>query len=277
MASGSIIKSGTGTLTLSGANLYSGSTTVNGGILQLTGNRTATAGNVTVGNLNGSTGTLNVSNGTFNTGTFVVGAGDGTAVGIVNQSGGTLTMTSTTQMIIGNGGSGGTPVGNGGNGTYNLSGGTLTATSVASRGVMLGTNDGGTSTFNLSGTGNLLLTGTSSQLMVGRSDSPVVNTTNLFNQTGGTASVSILSIGGAAAGATGRHSTFTVTGGTFSANSFPSLGVGASGVVTINIGGTPMSLCQPSRRPAAPAPQPPSTSMAARSSRWLPVRPTWAA
>ena len=100
------------------------------------------------------------------------------------------------QMLLGNGGSAGALAGNGGNGTYQLSGGTLTATSVANRGVMLGTNDGGTSTFNLSGTGSLLLTGNSSQLMVGRSDSPVVNTTNLFNQTGGTASVTILSIGG---------------------------------------------------------------------------------
>ncbi len=248
-SAGSIVKSGTGTLTLSGANIYTGSTTVTGGtlnltedrtatsgaitvqggLLNLTGNRTATTGAITVGNLNGSTGTLGVSNGTFNTGQFAVGSGDATAIGIVNQTGGTLTLTGT-QLILGNGG--------GGNGTYNLSAGTLTATSVANRGVILGTNNDGTSTFNLSGTGNLLLTGALSQLMVGRADSPVTNTTNLFNQTGGTATVSILSIGGAAAGATGLNSTFTVTGGTFTAASFPSLGVGASGVVTMNIGGT---------------------------------------
>ena len=236
VATGNVIKSGTGTLTLSGANLYTGSTTVSGGILNLTGNRTATAGGITVGNLNGSTGTLNVSNGTFQTGTVTVGAGNGTALGIVNQSGGTLTLTGT-QLILGNGGIAGTLAGNGGNGTYQLSGGTLTATAVANRGVMLGTNDGGTSTFNLSGTGNLVLTGVS-QLMVGRSDSPVTNTTNVFNQTGGTASVSILSIGGAAAAATGLNSTFSVTGGTFSATSFTSLGVGNSGTVTMNIGGS---------------------------------------
>lgn len=236
VATGSIRKSGTGTLTLSGANLYTGSTTVSGGILNLTGNRTATAGAINVGNLNGSTGTLNVSNGTFQTGTVTVGAGNGTALGIVNQTGGALTLTGT-QLILGNGGITGTLAGNGGNGTYHLSGGTLTATAVANRGVILGTNDGGTSTFNLSGTGNLVLTGVS-QLMVGRSDSPVINTTNVFNQTGGTASVTILSIGGAAAAATGLNSTFSVTGGTFSATSFPSLGVGNSGVVTMNIGGS---------------------------------------
>ncbi|OYV03972.1 MAG: hypothetical protein CFE26_19360, partial [Verrucomicrobiales bacterium VVV1] len=225
VATGSIRKSGTGTLTLSGANLYTGSTTVSGGILNLTGNRTAAAGAISVGNLNGSTGTLNVSNGTFQTGTVSVGAGNGTALGIVNQSGGTLTLTGN-QLLLGNGGSTGALAGNGGNGTYQLSGGTLTATAVANRGVMLGTNDGGTSTFNLSGTGNLVLTGVS-QLMVGRSDSPVINTTNV-----------ILSIGGAAAAATGLNSTFSVTGGTFSATSFPSLGVGNSGTVTMNIGGS---------------------------------------
>jgi fibronectin-binding autotransporter adhesin len=233
----SVTKSNTSTWTLSGANSYTGATTVSAGILNLTGNRTATAGAITVGNLNGSTGTLNVSNGTFNTGTFTVGTGDGTAIGVVNQTGGTLTLTGT-QMIVGNGGGTGALPGNGGNGTYNLSGGTLTATSVASRGVMLGTNDGGSSTFNLSGTGNLLLTGALSQLMVGRADSAVDNTTNVFNQTGGSASVSILSIGGAAADAVGLNSTFSVTGGTFSAAGFPSLGVGASGVVNMNIGGT---------------------------------------
>jgi autotransporter-associated beta strand protein len=236
VATGSIRKSGTGTLTLSGANIYTGSTTVSGGILNLTGNRSASAGGITVGNLNGSTGTLNVSNGTFQTGTVTVGAGNGTARGIVNQSGGTLTLTGN-QLLLGNLGIAGALAGNGGNGTYHLSGGTLTATAVANRGVILGTNDGGTSTFNLSGTGNLILTGVS-QLMVGRSDSPVVNTTNVFNQTGGTASVTILSIGGAAAAATGLNSTFSVTGGTFSASNFTSLGVGNSGMVTMNIGGS---------------------------------------
>ena len=62
------------------------------------------------------------------------------------------------------------------------------------------TSGGGT--FNLSGTGVINMTLASGAtgdgiLMIGRSDVVANNTTNSFNQTGGTANIGILAVGGA--------------------------------------------------------------------------------
>jgi hypothetical protein len=54
-------------------------------------------------------------------------------------------------MIIGNGA--GTTTGTAAFGTYNLSGGTLTGAAATTRGIILGTNNGTTGTFNLTDTG----------------------------------------------------------------------------------------------------------------------------
>ncbi len=146
-----ITKSGTGTQTLSGANIYAGGTTISGGTLQLSGSGTlgATTGALGVS----STGILDL-NGTSQT----VGVLTGTGGTILNNGSGTSTLT------IGNGGSdtGGIIKDNAG------TGGTL-ALSVSSGVILGGANaySGGT-TVNSSflqlnsasgaGTGNIALT-----------------------------------------------------------------------------------------------------------------------
>ena len=79
-------------------------------------------------------------------------------------------------------------------------------------------------------------------LEIGRSDDTASNTTNLFHQTGGTANVGILAMGGKVATGTGSsagvNSTLTLTGGIFSANSFTAMGAGNTNTIAINIGGT---------------------------------------
>ena len=105
---------------------------------------------------------------------------------------------------------------------------------------MLGVNNNSTATFNLSGSG--VLDTTSAILMVGRSDSTgILSTTNLFSQTGGTATVGTLTIGGPAGDSANnlvQSSTLSLTGGTFSATGFP-LNAASGGTTTaITIGGT---------------------------------------
>jgi hypothetical protein len=217
---------------LSGVNTYTGATIVASGTMGLTGNRTATAGAITVGNVNGSTANLNISNGTFTTGTITVGCGDATAGGILNQLGGSLTLSGNTQMIIGNGA--GTTTGTAAFGTYNLSGGTLTGAAATTRGIILGTNNGTTGTFNLSGSGNLALG--SAILMVGRSDAALTGSSGYFNQSGGTAVIGTLTIAGGSG--TGNLGNLNLTSGTFVATSFAALASAANSSATITLGGT---------------------------------------
>ena len=235
----SVQVSGSGTLVLSGANTYTGTTTVSGGALTLSGARTATMGVITVGNQLSTTATLNVSNGTFTTGQFNVGSGDNPlTAGIVNQTGGTLTMSSN-QLLLGNGGAG-TTSGSNSTGTYNLSGGTLN-TIAGGTGVLIGVNTGTTGVFNLSGTGNLAMPATST-MQIGRSDNNgATNTTGTFSQTGGTATVGILQMSGTAAAAVnnaGASSTLTLTGGAFAATTFNALSGANNSSSVITIGDT---------------------------------------
>jgi len=221
----SLRKSGAGTWVLTGANTYNGTTTVTEGTLSI-GNWVATGlGTITVGNTASTTGTLNITSCTLNLGANSIYVGTANAVGIVNQSGGTVSFTSGNGLLVGNGATG----------TYNLSSGTLTGFSSSSRGVMIGVNNNSTGTFNLSGTGNLnLATG---ELAVGRNDGGSTGCTVVYNQTGGTASVGYLSIGGQG-GSTATIATFSITGGTFSADNFQNFVAAASSSATLTLGGS---------------------------------------
>jgi fibronectin-binding autotransporter adhesin len=237
-------KTGTGTLTLSGANTYTGNTIVSSGTLTLSGARlgTSASGGITVSNVAGTNATLNISNGIYamGTNTLTVGAATVTAAtGTVNQSGGSVTFTGASNgMILGNSN------GIGNAGIYNLSGGSITtASTTANRGIILGTNDNGIGEFNLSGSGTLNMTtatgGTASSILeVGRFDSPAKDTTATFNQTGGTANIAILSIGGNGSNGTGISSTINLTGGVFVAETFPRMALGNTNTAVITIGGT---------------------------------------
>jgi autotransporter-associated beta strand protein len=229
VATGSIIKSGTGTLTLSGANAYTGTTTVSGGELYLTNWSSSTLGTITVAGA--TTPVLGISgSATYNLGTGGIYVGSSNN-GTVNQTGGTVSITATAGngVLVGNGASGA--------GIYNLSGGTLQSLySSAARGVMLGVNSNTAATFNLSGAGILDLS--VGELAVGRDDAGVTGCTAAYYQTGGAATVKYLSIGGQS-GSTGTTATFSVTGGTFTANNtFQNLAGAATSSATITLGGS---------------------------------------
>ena len=222
-----ITKQGGGTASLTNANTYTGSTTVSGGELDIANWGAATPGTIYVGTDAATTATLGIQGGTFNLGgnPLYVGVFSSAAVGVVNQSGGTVSFT----------GGGALLVGNGANGTYNLSGGTLTSFASSSRGVMLGVNPNANATFNLSGSGILALA--TAELAVGRNDAgSVINCTATYTQNGGTATVGYLSIGGQALN-TNTIATFNITNGTFVASNFQNFVAAASSTATLYLGG----------------------------------------
>jgi autotransporter-associated beta strand protein len=239
-----VVKFGPGLAILSGDNTYTGATTVSGGTLTLSGANTVNSGTLTVANIGGIDATLNIENGIHALGTNRLNVTNSTttpATGTVNQSGGAVSIAGNGDgILLGN--NGGSTVAN--IAIYNLSGGSLTTGATkANRGVIIGTNSSTIATFTLSGTGalnmNVATGGTATSVLeVGRFDSAANNTTAVFNQTGGTAEVAILSIGGNGGTGTGLLSTMNLTGGVFVADSFPRFGLGNTNVAEINLGGT---------------------------------------
>jgi autotransporter-associated beta strand protein len=207
-----------------------GLTLVRQGTLVLAGARTAASGGITVADTTGQSATLDITAGSFSVGgNFMVAQGDSTVLGTVNQSGGSLSLAAD-QMLVGNG--------PGGRGTYNLSAGTVTGAGSGTRGVILGVNTGTQGVFNLSGTGTLNLA--SSNLQVARSENtPATNATGVFNQTGGTALVGTLGVGGQfAVNNAGSSGVVNLTGGIFTATGFNAFAGGDNSSAALTLGGS---------------------------------------
>jgi autotransporter-associated beta strand protein len=150
-----------------------------------------------------------------------------TNVGIVNQSGGILTVLSGYQTWIGNN--------TNGVATYNLSGGTFDANNWVAIG-----RANGTGTFNLSGSGALnIVNGNGGNLDIGTSAGIGGDVgTGILNQTGGTltntASETWLGEGASGEPASG---TWNMSGGTAQLGELH-IGVGGTGTSTLNISGS---------------------------------------
>jgi fibronectin-binding autotransporter adhesin len=224
-----VTKANSGTWTLSGANTYSGATIVSEGTLTISGSRNVNAGTINVGGTTAVSSVLNLDNtGSYGTGQIVLGS-NGATSSTINQSAGTITSVGGSGLIMGN-----NTLAT--NSTYALSGGSLTAVNI-----IMGTNTATTGThvtnFNLSGTGALAAT----TLRIGRYDSAAYNSNNTFSQTGGTATVTNLGLGGRSVDAALTNpivAALNLTGGTFSATNFASLSAGGANTSTILIGGT---------------------------------------
>lgn len=218
-----------GAFTLNGEDTFTGAVTVASGTLNMAGNRTTNTGAITVGSAEGQTGSLNLSNGIFTAnGSVVVGGGFGTTTGIMNQTAGNLSTSTGGLVLVGSAGS---------TGTYDLSGGSLAANNSSNNSMILGVNTGSSGTFNLSGTGELFV---QNFLQIGRSNnSAATGTTGVFNQTGGTATITNLAMGGGGLNNESTTSTLNLTGGTFEVTTgFPQLSNGPDSSSEIIIGGT---------------------------------------
>jgi autotransporter-associated beta strand protein len=101
LGTGGLIKDGNGTLTLSGTNTYTGTTDLRAGVLNITGSTTGT-GNVFVGNnapgiavLNVPTGGSLVGTASSTNPTITLGTAGAGSVGVLNITGGTVTLQGT--------------------------------------------------------------------------------------------------------------------------------------------------------------------------------------
>ena len=190
---GALAQIGNGTLTLSGANTYTGPTTVNAGTLSLTGtnngssitvNNTAvlnqSAGGVIAGTgvtlVHDSTGASTLSGSNSFTGAITVSAGELDLTKWSTNTLGTVTVAGTPGAILGISGSatynlGGSSLfvstATGGNGTVNQTGGTVSFTSGNALLVGNGAGSGSSGTYNLSGGTLSSFTSTTRGVMLG--------------------------------------------------------------------------------------------------------------
>ena len=218
---GSLIKAGTGTLTLTGNNTYTGTTTVKSGTLQVATGGSIAGGELYIGEDSGDNGTLNLTGGSINhsgINDFIGSTTSGTGIGTANVSAGTWVND---EFAIGQNGIG----------TINLSGtGNITSNGGAWLGGLTdGYSDTGSGTANVSG-GSWTVGGLG--LSVGLSG------TGILNLSGG----NVTHTGASGAGNyvgwyAGALGTANVSGGTWSTNEELSLG-GDGGTGILNLSGT---------------------------------------
>ena len=198
----SLKKDGTGTWTLSGVNTYSGITTVSGGTLRLLGDNNG-SGDFIVGNSAATSAQLVIQGGAITCGMFTVVSAGNLATGIVQQTSGAVVITNVLQMGFNATGAG--------YGEYNLAGGSLNA----ANGINIGQVSSNTGVFNMSG-GSLVSGGT---LHLGRWTGLYTNVSGIFNQSGGTATVSSLAV----SASVNSMGALNISNGVFSAITFSAL------------------------------------------------------
>ena len=256
-----VIKAGTGNLTLTGAETYTGETYLSAGALTYAGAASsAGGGSLNVGNATGQCAVLNVNTTgalSFGTTSGVVTIGDTGSSGAINQTSGLFNaLGSVTSSVY-------LTVGNGGYGSYNLSGGTLTVGNSSNQdgGVRVGATastgqgvfaqSGGTvnvaryfTTGTSSGTGVATFTGgtfnssTTYSILAGDSGAGAVGTVNIGTEAGGSAAViSQATQGFLVSGGTGTTGILNLNAGTLQMTNGSVGEVGTAATLNLN-GGT---------------------------------------
>ena len=199
---GAWTKAGGGTLTLTGDANLGGAPLVSEGTLNVSGNVSAGANNIYLGKLANSTATVNIQGGSVSGANFMVG-NLAAATGIVVQTAGAVSFGTAIQD--------GSTVGS--YGEYHLYGGTLNA----GPNLYVGVNHNTHGLFEMTN-GQMWAT----SLLLGRSGNFATNVTAYYHQSGGTATVTTLYVGGGSL-TTNTYGYFAVSNGVFSASAFSAL------------------------------------------------------
>lgn len=246
---GSVVKTGAGTLTFAGANTYGEGTTVRSGTLAIVsgGVINNTSAVVAVGESSGDVGAIVIDGGELRTQSFIIGDGGSTGSVIMNDG----VFDSSSQVLIG-GGFAGAGVGSfevhGGNlssfgtifigyagtGSMTMTGGTL----VSQNGISVGANDG-TGTFNVSG-GSLTFDGGTS---ISAGSSLTISGSTSYTLAGMYVDGELTINGGVVTGTSqggigsgGQVGVVTVNGGTWTQTGEMFIGLGGTGTLNVNGG-----------------------------------------